>query len=111
MASPELPPPPPPLPIDDPRGLPTSADGDVAPPLLILETVAARLLGLMKEGRKELRGDVGDAMPPPVGVARGVPLGEWATKGEIGSGIWVGRLLETGRDILVDRSVPFLWAV
>lgn len=70
--------------VGDPPGLP--------------ERVAARERDLMKEGRKELRGEVGDA-----GVCEGEPF--VATKGVVGSGMWVGRLdVGVARDMLESRG-------
>ena len=45
-----------------PRGSMISMDGEVAP-LDEIDMVAARLLGLIKLGKNEFRGDVGDTLP------------------------------------------------
>ena len=109
-----------------PRGSFTSMEGEVAP-LVIVVMVAARLRGLMKLGKNEFRGDVGDNLPfiwvpneEPVGE-----LGPLAITGEVGRGIWVGRVSCVGRDMVDDGkpvriaggpevrlrrlSVPSLW--
>lgn len=87
-----------------PNGFAASTVGD-ARPLPAPVNVAARLLVLMKEGRKDDRGDVGDVGPVPFpapapvpGVGRGVPFGDRPLNGELGIGICVGRLV--ARDMI-----------
>jgi hypothetical protein len=82
---------------EEPNGLAASTVGDDLPPLPV--RVAALLLVLMKLGRKELRGEVGEVGPCP-GVGRGVPPGDLPPLKEalaFGIGICVGR--ELARDI------------
>lgn len=69
--------------------------------------VAARERVRIKEGRKEVRGEVGEASP---GVAAGEPLGDRPVKGELGRGMCVGRAERAECDMLRLRLSPSLSA-
>lgn len=80
------------------NGLLASTEGLAA----LAVRVAARLLVLMKLGKKEDLGEVGEA-----GVSLGDPLGDRPVNPLVGRAIWVGREDEPGRDMLdlVDDTV------
>ena len=85
-----------------PIGLLASVVGEFAP-LPWLVKVAARFLALMKLGRNELRGEVGDAIPAAGGGDPFCARPNWA----VGMGMWVGR--EVGRDITSDLGWYAEW--
>jgi hypothetical protein len=98
-----LPPPPPPPPriVLPASGFGASAVGLTAPAALAV-SVAALDLVLIKLGKNELLGEVGDA-----GVGSGDPVGERGTNGEVGRGMWVGRFVDVERDMVGREGSRF----